>query len=406
MALRFLLCVPLVAASLPVSFAASPADQPAPAKTHVLFMGADLDVQREKKFYRVRDVVGSEFMIRIGQKEFFVPTRTHQTALKVGYGLKLTAAEVKLDGLEAGPGYTPANDPGLKFNRESGAAGGAAAVQDLAYGQMISAGLSASLSSAAANAPNAQPGAIAADAAAQARLSAATAGFDVANQMTMQDQYSAGVHADRLAKDQAEGNYDAVEASFKISSPVELDDPYMVLLFKFQERDAKTGQEGMLIHAKALEPIGPKPKYIRVREGGMPRGFKYLDCQIHIYNHGQEVATNVSPQRVELTRDDAREYLLIEHLGAHKKDTVIATAVTGTLPRTRRAELSTNQLNRTLYVKISADARLLGVYQDETCQQPLDDQVTVAACGDLFFQPALEQGKPVEGIARVRLGDI
>src|SRR6187551_1256488 len=105
MAFRSYLLAPLFVASLPLSFAASPTDQPAPAKTHVLFMGADLDVQREKKFYRVRDVIGSEFMIRIGQKEFFVPTRTRQTALKVDYGLKLTAAEVKLDGLEAGPGY-------------------------------------------------------------------------------------------------------------------------------------------------------------------------------------------------------------------------------------------------------------------------------------------------------------
>src|SRR6187549_1961967 len=269
----FLLLLLLAACRLSSSAADTAATPPAPANTHVLFMGADLTVQREKKYYRVEDVVGSELKIKINKKEFFVPTRLRQTGLKVDYGLKLTSAAVQLDGLEAGPGYTPANDPRLKFDRESGAAGGAAAVQDLAYGQMISAGLSASLSSAAANAPNAQPGAIAADAAAQARLSAATAGFDVANQMTRQDQYSAGVHADRLAKDQAEGNYDAVEASFKISSPVELDDPYMVLLFKFQERDAKTGQEGMLIHAKALEPIGPKPKYIRVREGGMPRGF-------------------------------------------------------------------------------------------------------------------------------------
>jgi hypothetical protein len=204
----------------------------------------------------------------------------------------------------------------------------------------------------------------------------------------------------------AEGNYDAVEVSFKVSSPVELDDPYMVVLFRFQEREAKTGQEGMLIHAKSLDPIGPKPKYIRVREGGMPMGFKYIDCQVHIYNHGQEVATNASPKRVELTRDEARQYLLIEYIGANKGVTIGASAASGTLPRSSRAQLSIAQLNRTAFVKVSEDALPVGIFLDENCQQPVEDPVYVTALQEIFFKPALDEGKPVAGIARVRLGEI
>jgi hypothetical protein len=381
------------------------AENPRPAKSHVLFMGADLAVEREKKYYRVADVVGSELKIRIGQKEFFVPTRQRQTGLKVDYGLKLTDAMAQIDGLQSGPAYTPGNDPRLKFDRESGAAGGAAAVQDLAYGQMLSASLSAGFSSAAAaNSP--RPETEAAAAAAQTRLEDSMRQLDRTSQMRWDSQNNTGRSAEQMELALAEGNYDAMDVSFKVSAPVELDDPYMVVLFRFLERDAKPGQEGMLIHAKALDPIGRRPHYVRVVEGGLPMGFKFVDCQVHIYNHGQEVATNVSPKRVELTHDEARQYILIDYLGSNKGANLPAGVAPGTLPRARRAELSLDQLNRIFYVKVSPDGLMLGAFQDEACHDPLTDAGTLAALGDVFFKPALAQGKPAEGVARVRLGEI
>lgn len=386
--------------------AAAAADPSAPPKPYVLFMGADLTVQREKKFYRVEDVVGSELKISINRKEFFVPTRRGQTSLKVDYGLKLTSAAAQLDGWEAGPGYTPANDPRLKFDRESGAAGGAAAVQDLAYGAMISASISSGFATAAAEGPSgSRPGVQEAALRAQANLEEASRQMAVANQSMMQDRYNTGTQANRLALDLNEENYDAMEASFKISSPVELEDPYMVILFRFLEREAKPGQEGMLIHAKSLEPIGTKPKYIRVREGGMPRGFRFVDCQIHIYNRGKEVATNVSPKRVELTRDEAREYFLIEHIGANKDATLPAMPAPGGLSAAARAQLTNAQLSRTTYVKVSPEGVLLAAFADEACNILLDDPSLTAVLGEVFYKPALVKGKPVEGVARVLLSD-
>ena len=117
---------------LPCLLVAALADQPAP-KSVTLFLGMDLAVQREARFHRVVDVNGSELKIKIGKKEFFVPTRRQLTGLKVDYGLKLTQTKVQLDGLQSGPSYTPLNDPVRKFNAASGAAGGAAAVRDLAF---------------------------------------------------------------------------------------------------------------------------------------------------------------------------------------------------------------------------------------------------------------------------------
>jgi len=412
----FLCLLALGGFSLPVLLSGAdkpkaPVAPPAPAKagpppTHVLYMGADLSVQKDKKYYHVEDVVGSEFMVRINKKEVFVPTRQRTTGLKVDNALKLSGDSVRLDELESGPGYTPANDPRLKFDRESGAAGGAEAVQNLVYGQMFQASFAASLGPSVAGGGPGADQAAASQAEVQAQLAAAQAKLDPSNQMMMQDQYNTGTHADRMQKELGEENYDAMETSFKISSPVELDDVYMVALFTFREREAKPGQESMLIYAKALGTVGPKPQYHRVREGGLPAGFKFLDCKIHIYNHGEEVATNASSKRVELTRDEARQYVLLDYLGSNKDATVAASAVRGSLPRVRRAELSSEQMNRTYYVKVSPAGTLLALYADEACSLQVDDPAMTRLLADVLYKPALVKGKPVEGVARLRLSAI
>lgn len=401
-----------VVLGLPGALAAAPAAkspaQPAEPKPYVLFMGADLAVLRDKGAYRVEDVAGSELKIHIGKKEFFVRTRSGGTSLKVDHALKLSGTSVKLDNLESGPAYTPANDPNLKFIRASGAAGGAAAVEDLAYGQMISQSITAGFAEAAVarGGPGVAQAQAANDAAQQGLTLANRAAEQASAEMQFSQRYNTGALADQRARELAEENYDAMEVSFKISSPVELENPYMIVLFKFQERDAKPGQEGLMIHAKSLDPIGPKPKYIRVREGGLPRGFKYLSCEVRIYDRGEELATNVSPKRVELTRSEAQQYIVIEHLGAHKGATVPAAPVSRTLPAARRQQLSIDQLNHLCYVKVAADGTVLGAYDDEAGRVPLNDPAALAALGDVFFRPALEKGKPVEGTVRVRLGEI
>ncbi|MDQ5979593.1 MAG: hypothetical protein QG602_2568 [Verrucomicrobiota bacterium] len=384
--------------------------KPAPDRPFVLFMGTDLSVQRDKKFYRVEDVEGSEFRIKIGKKEFFVPTRNRRTDLKVSHSLKLADTSVKLDGLYAGPAYTPANDPVRKMIAASGAAGGAAAVRDLAYGRMISAEMSlGAANNALAGTPEgsmSRPMVEAAQQAAQAEYNAGATQASGANDSMLTQQNDTGAYVHQMNLELDAGNHDAMEVSFKVSSPVELDDPHMVILFKFQERDAKPGTEGLLIHAESIDPIGPKPRYVRVRQGGMPQGFKYLDCEVHIFNRGKEVATNKSTKRVELSRSEAQQYFVIEHIGANKGLTAPALVVPGTMPRERLKDLTLDQLNRTYYARIAPDGSLLDLFADESCNLKIDDTAARSVVADAFFKPALVKGKPVEGVARVRVGEI
>ena len=108
----------------------------------------------------------------------------------------------------------------------------------------------------------------------------------------------------------------------------------------------------------------------------------------------------------DLTREEAQQYLLMEHIGTNKDATIPAVAVPGTLPAAQRKLLNLEQLNRTVYAKVSKDGAVLGAYSDEGCNLQLDDPVTLTALREVFFKPALVQGKPAEGTARIRLGEI
>src|SRR6478736_1052318 len=72
---------------------------PPPPKTHVLFMGANLSVQRDKKVYPVEDIAGSELKIHVDHQATLIPTRGAPVNLQINAGLKLAAVSVQLDQL-------------------------------------------------------------------------------------------------------------------------------------------------------------------------------------------------------------------------------------------------------------------------------------------------------------------
>src|SRR5512135_2994130 len=90
-AARLLFCA-VFPATAP-AFAAAPAAAPAAAsepKTHTLFMGADVDVEHQDSFYRVVDVSGSAFVVKVKGEPVRIPTETDKLKLKVQQSLKLT----------------------------------------------------------------------------------------------------------------------------------------------------------------------------------------------------------------------------------------------------------------------------------------------------------------------------
>ena len=235
---------------------------------------------------------------------------------------------------------------------------------------------------------------------------AAATAFQAQGQMEnlRQSNITSGGFAHLAAEsDMALENYDAVEVRFDVSSAVFLEKPYVVIITRFHARDDKPGVARNAVFAKALESIGAKPTRVEVLHGGFPLGFEIEDLQVHLYNEGKEVPTDVAQKRVPLTREEAFEYLKIDYFRGHKGETMPATPAVGRPDRLEMARLGLKQLEAVYFVKVDKSGHPVGgVYIDEEFSQPAEEAVAALA-GAVRYYPALEQGKAVEGVARLIL---
>jgi hypothetical protein len=124
------------------------------------------------------------------------------------------------------------------------------------------------------------------------------------------------------------------------------------------------------------------------------------ESQVRLYNNGQEIATNIAPRRVALDRDEAFEYMLIDHLSRHKGATLEATPAMGRLNEGTKSRLNIEQLKHVYFVKVSPEGRAVAAFRDPACSQPVDDTVA-DVIGNVRFYPALDKGKATEGVARL-----
>jgi hypothetical protein len=395
-ALRAILAAAIAAAA--IARAAAQAEGQGGQKTHTLFMGADISVERNKVLYRVQDVSGESWVIAVRGAPVTVSAKDGPISLKIERSLKLTENSATVGNLKGEPSYTPARDPGTQYARQ------AAASENLYIGSAVqmnnaviqNAQEMAVVGSYHPNPSNPNPVGDAAMAAlsqdATQTLAAATNG--------------PGSSADLSAGQSGPGGFDAMEFKFDVSSARPFNNPYIVIISQFHDPLGRPGTVRNLVYAQALDPIGPEARRIHVFEGGFPPGFELKNYQLHLYNHAEEIATNVAPKRVALTREEAFEYVKMEYVGAHKGATLPPVPAMGVLPSDLPSRLAGGQFSGTLYVKVSKDGLAGESYLDEACSQKVEDPYLESVVRDIRFKPALENGKPVDGIAPVKLSQL
>ncbi len=384
------------------------------AKPYTLFLGTDFSVQQNKEYHRVHDVSGGNFIIKIGDKEVAVPMRAGSGTLKIDQGFKLSGSAAHIEKLKTERAYTPENDPNRKF---ASRASGALAAND---SQQLAVMRAEDANRRALGAANARTGAglAGADAATMNQLGSAadSAAFaagvadqnvDSAAYVTAHsEQFNAGFAAFELQQELAAENFDAMRYSFELSSETPLGRPYLVFIVRYHEKDAKPGtSQGQVIYAKPIEPVGPHPSKINILQTGMPIGFVVDECQVRLYNNGQEVATNIAPRRMEMTKDEAFLYLKIDRVGRAKGATLPAAPAIGRPDEATRARLTNDQLRSPYFVKVTKEGRADGVFIDQDCTKPADETIS-ALVQEMRFYPALENGKEQPGIARLVLPQV
>jgi hypothetical protein len=175
---------------------------------------------------------------------------------------------------------------------------------------------------------------------------------------------------------------------------------------KFRTGGGKPGMVQNLVYAEALHPIDEHLSHVHFTESGFPFNYELVDFQLHIYNQGEEVATNIAANRVELTRDEAFEYIKSEYIGAHTKDTLPAVPAMGKLPSDLPALLAHGKYADAFYVRVNKEGLAYEAYSDAACTKRIDDDYLDSVVKKVRFKPALNNGKPVDGVASLKLGQL
>jgi len=381
----------------------STADAGAVAKNHVLFMGADIAVEKDKEFHPVHDVTPSSLVIELNGKPAEV-RQSRDVNLLIKESLKLALANATVENLVTERAYAPGSDPFRQIAQSAAFAAGETAVADLAQGEVLQANtmvMGANVVLEALRGTDIEYQGVAAVAQAEAVRSAAETNVAHAYNTSGGQIADVGARAADAGAQASQQQYDAIRLSFEVVSERDLPQPYFAVVAQIVEPGSKPGHARKWAYVKTLGALkAGEKKRVTVFQGGMPSGYAIESCEVHLYDRGSEIATNLSRKRVELTDDEALQFRIIEYVDANKGRTLPA-APAAAMPASARASLTPAQLSENCFVRVAKDGRVTDVYRDATGRKPLKDSALESVLKALRFKPALESGKPVDSIIAV-----
>jgi hypothetical protein len=96
----------------------------------------------------------------------------------------------------------------------------------------------------------------------------------------------------------------------------------------------------------------------------------------------------------------------MEYIGSHLKDTLPAVPAMGKLPADLPSILAAGKYAWPFYVRVSPDGLADKAFSDAACTREVGDAYLDSVVGRIRFKPALDHGKPVDGIASLNLSKL
>ncbi len=362
-----------------------------PIKAHTLFMGVDLAIEHKDTFRRVREVSGSSWVVNVEGRPEFIPANKHALKIKVEQSLKLTEARATLADLKTERTYAPGSDPRMEAMRTQLHLGAFTTERQMVAERELSREFNRAAWATTLEDERLVPrvGPPPDPVRAMDDLEVAT---DFAQSQFTTSQFNQAIADEQLKKEL----FDAISIEFEISAPKALPNAYMIVVAQFRENGAPPSTARNWIYAQMLDYVDETPRRVSIRRGGLPPGYELDKVNVHIYDQGREVATNVSPKRVELTREEAFQYIVIEHIGSNKGKTLPAMPVMATVTPELKQRLRDGEGQQVYYVKVSKDGFVTDVFVDDAYSKQVGDGFFVQAVKRIWFKPALENGKAVE----------
>ncbi len=373
----------------------------APVQPFTLFLGADFAIEQDNVLYRVQDVVGGSFVIKVKGQDVLVPMDRGLQKFKVTPVLKLTESSAVVAKFTGERAYTLANDPAVQAQR-------AMAQSQMQYSDSLAQQHQVTAAFQSLTAQGAIIAATPKDTHSTDQTRALVTSINQSNaQLALQGIANGpGSNYNTSSSDSTEGAFDAMNVAFELTADKALNEPFVVIIAQYRPPGGKPDQVGNWIYARALEPIGHKARKVSVEQGGFPPGFELVDLQVHLYNRGVEVATNIAPKRVALTREEAQQHVVDEYVASHPGVTLPAAPAMGKLPADVRTRLASGQLQQTYFIKVGRDGKVAAAFADEACTQKVDDPYLQSLVQNIRFKPALDNGNPVEAVAPLKISQL
>lgn len=399
----------LVAGFVVLKAEESPAtkEQPAKAaasevKNNFLFMGANLQVVYKGKAYLVQELHEDFFVISVDNKKLRVKPASRDVLLKRSF--KLGDRAIRVEKLLARQGYRTVD--GNKLKRGGIAMTTVSAEEGMQYASQammqdtdVMMGLAQSenydelyLPESSIDLPDSGTG-----------TPASAAGY--AKFLGIHDDQARGAGADAfLFPEKPEPfSVDALGIVCQITSVVPLKKPFAVVVMHYVTRDQPDLDKTVFL-TKELPEIGQKPYLFELNQGGFPQGFLSKGVEMHVYDHGRELASNVASKVVALSDADAHSFLVIDFIGRSKGVSVAPKAIMKKYTASVLKALTEERYAKPLFVKVNKAGLVVGVYADKECTQKANPELETVL-NRWRFLPALDKGVAVEGVAQVRISD-
>lgn len=392
----FLTAVPLV--SIPGADK-TPDSPAAPNTDYVVFLGLNVSVDDNGKLHAV--VGGNERDVLTNRNGAIVSTRRRDTTLIAKMEPKLSRRGVSLEAITGAPVHSPATDPLAESQSQM------IAMQNIDADRMESAEQAFRQAENAAYGAIAQAAAMPADSpdrgGAEARAGAAWAQATAAA-----DQVAAVVANPQFGEFMpGAGNggagHDGYEVTFRISSSEPRSDAYGVMRLVLQYDAQPTAPRQQLLKLFRLRAVDATRRKVIVRALGLPPGAKVESFEVHVYVDGEELATNTSRNRVEITADEAHQFLVLRHLQRHRGETLPAQVADPL--RSNVPALVAEHAAALVTLGIDAAGKVSGVIVGSIAAERLPAEIESAVQGARLL-PALVDGQPVASTGTFALSEL
>jgi hypothetical protein len=199
--------------------------------------------------------------------------------------------------------------------------------------------------------------------------------------------------------------FDALLVNFVVAAPRVLDRPYAMVFVRYLEQPGNSQTARVRIFPLLLARVDAKPRRFHLLRAGLPPGYELERCEVHLFERGREVPTNVSARQVAITTDEAFQYTLAGHLADLRTATQPPMPARDFWPADLEARLGEGNRNRLVFVRVEKNGEATGAFHDERGTLRIAEPEIESLLPDLRFFPALAKGKPVPGMCRVNLGD-